>query len=144
MFLLFRNLRYFRGVNIAVIAGMAVATAVLTGALMVGDSVRGSLADLARQRLGAVDVALISTRFFDQALAARLRERQGATGATAITPAILIRGGAANEQSNLRTADVQIAAVAGPAKDEPGLASGEFPPARGACIINGELADAIG
>src|SRR5436305_1595305 len=77
MFLLLRNLRYFRGVNIAVVIGMAVATAVLTGALMVGDSVRGSLADLARQRLGAVDVALISTRFFDRGLAARLRERQG-------------------------------------------------------------------
>ena len=139
-----RNLRYFRGVNFAVVVGMAVATSVLTGALMVGDSVRGSLADLARQRLGAIDVALISTRFFDQGMAARLRERQGATITTAITPAILIRGGAATEQSNLRTADVQIAAVAAPAKGEQPLATGDFPPARGRCIINGELADAIG
>ncbi|HEX4793142.1 MAG TPA: FtsX-like permease family protein [Humisphaera sp.] len=143
MFLLLRNLRYFRGVNIAVVIGMAVATAVLTGALMVGDSVRGSLADLARQRLGAVDVAMISTRFFDQGLAARLREGQG-PGVAAITPAILIRGGAANEQSNLRTADVQIAAVAAPAKGEQPLATGDFPPVRGTCVINGELADAIG
>ena len=38
--LLFRNLRHFRAANMAVVAGMAVATAVLTGALMVGDSVR--------------------------------------------------------------------------------------------------------
>ena len=52
MKLLLRNLWYFRGVNLAVIAGMAVATAVLTGAdLLVGDSVRGSLADLALQQL---------------------------------------------------------------------------------------------
>ena len=38
--LLLRNLLYFRGVNLALIAGMIVATAVLTGAMMVGDSVR--------------------------------------------------------------------------------------------------------
>ena len=35
--LLLRNLRYFRWSNLAVAAGVAVATAVLTGAMMVGD-----------------------------------------------------------------------------------------------------------
>src|SRR3954462_7845863 len=70
--LLLRNLRYFRAANLAVVAGMAVATAVLTGALMVGDSVRGSLRDLAERRLDFVDHALISPRFVDQSLAARL------------------------------------------------------------------------
>ena len=63
--LLLRNLRFFRAANLAVVAGMAVATAVLTGALMVGDSVRGSLRALAEQRLGPVDHALVSTRFFE-------------------------------------------------------------------------------
>ena len=66
--LLLRNLRYFRAANIAVAAGMAVATAVLTGALLVGDSVRGSLHELALQRLGPVDYALAAPRFFDQSL----------------------------------------------------------------------------
>ena len=51
--LLFRNLRYFRAANLAVVAGMAVATAVLTGALMVGDSVRGSLRDLTERGSGS-------------------------------------------------------------------------------------------
>ena len=50
--LLLRNLRHFRWGNLAVMAGMVVATAVLSGAMMVGDSVRESLAALARQRLG--------------------------------------------------------------------------------------------
>ena len=47
--LLLRTLRYFRWSNLAVIAGVAVATAILAGALMVGDSVRASLRELAEQ-----------------------------------------------------------------------------------------------
>ena len=38
-----RSLRHYRATNLAVSAGVAVAVAVLTGALMVGDSVRASL-----------------------------------------------------------------------------------------------------
>src|SRR5438105_13202732 len=98
--LLLRNLRYFRGVNLAVIAGMAVATAVLTGALMVGDSVRGSLADLALRRLGPVDLAMFSGRFFDESLAARLAADD--VKSVQIMPAILVRGGVANEQNGAR------------------------------------------
>src|SRR5688572_23611717 len=75
--LLLRNLRFFRAANLAVVAGMAVATAVLTGALMVGDSVRGSLRNLAERRLGFVDHALISPRFLEQSLAKRLADAPG-------------------------------------------------------------------
>ena len=39
-------------IHVAVIAGAAVASAVLTGALLVGDSVRGSLREMTLQRLG--------------------------------------------------------------------------------------------
>ncbi len=58
---------------------MAVATAVLTGALMVGDSVRGSLRDLALERLGRVDHAMVATRFFDAASPGDWRPRAGST-----------------------------------------------------------------
>ena len=40
------------------------ATAVLTGALLVGDSVRGSLKHLALDRLGGIDYVLVTPRFF--------------------------------------------------------------------------------
>jgi hypothetical protein len=50
-----RGLRYYWRTNLAVIAGVATAVAVLAGALLVGDSVRGSLRDLVLQRLGATD-----------------------------------------------------------------------------------------
>src|SRR5437660_2453263 len=98
--LLLRNLRFFRGVNFAVVVGVAVATAVLTGALMVGDSVRGSLADLALRRLGPVGVALFSGRFFDESLAVRLAADDSKS--VQIVPAIFVRGGVANEQSRTR------------------------------------------
>src|SRR5438477_13107593 len=70
--LLLRNLAYFRRSNLAVMGGMTVATAVLTGAMMVGDSVRESLRVLAVQRLGRLDHALVANRFFDQGLAQRV------------------------------------------------------------------------
>jgi ABC-type antimicrobial peptide transport system permease subunit len=55
--------------HVAVGLGVAVATAVLTGALLVGDSVRGSLRDLTLQRLGRIDSALVTDHFFRAALA---------------------------------------------------------------------------
>ncbi len=127
--LLIRNLNHFRGVNIAVIAGMAVATAVLTGALMVGDSVRGSLTELAVQRLGPVDYALLGTRFFNQSLAGRIAQ----SGKQEVIPAIIVRGAALADREQTHTADVQIAGV--------GTAGGDLPkPSSGACLINRQLA----
>ncbi|QDU87832.1 FtsX-like permease family protein [Pirellulimonas nuda] len=59
----------YRRSHLAVAAGVAVATAVLTGALLVGDSVRGSLRDLTLQRLGTIDVAWTAPRPFLDTLA---------------------------------------------------------------------------
>jgi ABC-type antimicrobial peptide transport system permease subunit len=63
------SLRYHWRMHVAVGLGVAVATAVLTGALLVGDSVRGSLRDLTLERLGRIDSALVTGLFFRQALA---------------------------------------------------------------------------
>src|SRR5437016_11705955 len=64
-----RNLSYHWRGNVAVLLGMAVGTAVLTGALLVGDSLRGSLAALSDDRLGWVDQALTAPRFFHAEIA---------------------------------------------------------------------------
>ena len=48
--------------------GVATAVAVLAGALLVGDSVRGSLRDIALGRLGHTDQVLSSMGFFREAL----------------------------------------------------------------------------
>jgi ABC-type lipoprotein release transport system permease subunit len=55
--------------NFAVALGVAAGVAVLTGALLVGDSMRGSLRHLALDRLGHVDYAVTTDRFFRAGLA---------------------------------------------------------------------------
>ncbi len=66
------SLRHYRRIHIAVALGVAVATAVLAGALLVGDSVRGSLRDLTLQRLGKIDSVLVAGHMFRSALADEL------------------------------------------------------------------------
>src|SRR5918996_982375 len=66
------SLRHYRRIHLAVALGVAVATAVVTGALVVGDSVRGSLRDLTLQRLGRIDSAIVAANFFRAELASEL------------------------------------------------------------------------
>jgi len=67
-----RSGTYYWRTNLAVLLGVAAAVAVLGGALLVGDSVRGSLRDLALGRLGNTDQVLASAQFFRAALADEL------------------------------------------------------------------------
>ena len=62
--LVLRGLRYYWRTNLAVVAGVATAVAVLSGALLVGDSVRASLRDLVLDRLGRTDEIIVSAGFF--------------------------------------------------------------------------------
>ena len=57
---LFRSLAFHWRMHLAVALGVAAATAVLTGALLVGDSVRGSLRHLALDRLGKIEQILVT------------------------------------------------------------------------------------
>src|SRR5687767_13555019 len=109
--LILRNLLFYRAAGVAVIAGMAVATAVLAGALMVGDSVRGSLSDLAVERLGKTDYALAGTRFFEDSLAGRVSAKLG--GRYDVAPAVIVNGGASVGEADdkRRAGDVQIMAA---------------------------------
>ncbi len=67
-----RNLAYHWRINATVALGVAAATAVLTGALLVGDSMRGSLRQLTLDRLGRIDAVLVTDRFFRPQLADEL------------------------------------------------------------------------
>src|SRR5438132_3737440 len=79
-----RNLVYHWRGNVAVFLGVVVGTAVLTGALLVGDSLRGSLRQLTLERLGWVDQAMVSPRPFRAQLADQLPAER-------VAPAILLR-----------------------------------------------------
>ena len=74
--MLFRSLFHFWRMNLAVLFAVSVATAVLTGAFLVGDSVRGSLRHLTLDRLGPVDYTLTATGFFRQSLADEIVESE--------------------------------------------------------------------
>ncbi|UUO07939.1 FtsX-like permease family protein [Blastopirellula sp. J2-11] len=87
MRLALRSARYYFSINLAVGLGVAAATAVLTGALLVGDSVQGSLRDLSLDRLGDVTHVVLADRFFAQDRATQL-----ASGNERTAPMILLRG----------------------------------------------------
>jgi ABC-type lipoprotein release transport system permease subunit len=72
--LLRRSLFFYRRANLAVLLGVAVGTAVLIGALLVGDSLRGSLQDRALRQLGGFDAAMVSGRFVRAELADDFRD----------------------------------------------------------------------
>ena len=59
-----KNFKYFWQMHLVVALCTAVATGVLAGALIVGDSVRGSLRRLTEERLGTIQHALLADRFF--------------------------------------------------------------------------------
>ncbi len=99
--LLLHSLRHHARSHAAVALGVAVGAAVLTGALLVGDSMRGSLRDLALDRLGRVDHALVSGRFFREKLADDLDA----------APAILLRGSAAHADGGARAGQVNVLGV---------------------------------
>src|SRR5262245_23208884 len=86
-----RNLWFRWRANLALLLGVALGTAVLTGSLLIGDSLRGSLRDLTLRRLGRIDAALVGDRFFPADLADRLATRLESK-ARHVAPAILLRG----------------------------------------------------
>ncbi len=106
------SLIYFWRINLAVLLGAAVATAVLTGALLVGDSVRGSLRDLTLERLGKIDHALVSDKFFRQQLAPALsNDSEFNQHFEAPAPAILLNGTAIHATTKSRAAKININGV---------------------------------
>src|SRR4051795_5097365 len=80
--LLRRSLWFHRRANLALLLGVAVGTAVLTGALLVGDSLRGSLRDRALRQLCGVDAAMVSGRFVRQDLSKEVGENYAERGIT--------------------------------------------------------------
>ena len=111
---MFRALTHHWRVHIAVVAGAAVASAVLTGALLVGDSVRGSLRELTEQRLGGIESGLVAARFVRQELFDELTAQPAfaASGALA-APAIVLRGAAVHGDTGTRASKVSIHGVDG-------------------------------
>src|SRR5437870_5211825 len=103
-----RSLRFHARTHLGVVLGAAVGSAALVGALVVGDSVRGSLRDLALARLGRVHMALASgDRFFRAELARNLIEPFDGV----VVPAMHVPATAATADNSARANQVHLFGV---------------------------------
>lgn len=64
--LVYRTLAHYHRLLIPVALGVAVASAVIVGALLIGDSMRGSLKHIAMDRIGLIQRFLIAPRWFKE------------------------------------------------------------------------------
>lgn len=102
-----RSIGFHLQSHVGTFLGIVVATAVLTGALLVGDCVRGSLRDTQEARLGQVDFAISTQdRYFRDSLASALSNSTVRTAS-----ALFLQGIAANNDSTARANHVQILGV---------------------------------
>lgn len=122
-----RSLLFHAKSHLGVILGATVGTAALVGALLVGDSVRGSLKARAEARLGTVHFALSSgDRYFQSDLAQRIPSAttshwathptgvsDGSVSSENLAPIAVfqLRGNAVNQDGSARAHDVQIQSV---------------------------------
>lgn len=92
--LIVRSLTHYWKTHLAVLLGVIVGTAVIGGALLVGDSVRGSLRQMTLDRLGGIDFALQSPRFFTESIIGRVQERSSFKDRVGtVAPALVMDGG---------------------------------------------------
>ena len=140
------SLLYHWRTNLAVACGVAAGTAVLTGALLVGDSMRGSLRDLTLDRLGRIDEVLLADRFFRARLAEELASSgEFKTHFDQAVPAIMLRASLAgtDPEAPCRANRVNVLGC-----DERfwrlGSGGPSRPPGKREIVLNRPLADLLG
>lgn len=105
--LILRSLTFHARSHLGVILGAAVGGAVLIGALIVGDSVRTSLKEMALTRLGKIDHAMVTNdRLFREQLAEEM-----SSGQIKAVPVLMLPGVAVNSDSEIRADRVQVVGV---------------------------------
>ncbi len=139
------GLRYHWRTHLAVMLAVVVTSAVLTGALLVGDSMRGSLRHLLLDQLGQIDDVLVTDRFFRAKLAEEVAAApQFANNFSQAVPAIVVQGTVENPRGggSLRAGEVMIVGC-----DERfwSLGSGrpQKTPDRDQVVLNRPLADEL-
>ncbi|GAB4152180.1 MAG: FtsX-like permease family protein [Planctomycetaceae bacterium] len=96
-----QSLRHYWRTNLAVVLGVIAGTAVIGGALIVGDSVRGSLRQMTYDRLGQIDHVLSGHRFFREELASELVENsEFRKRFEKVAPALVLVGGMESRTSS--------------------------------------------
>ena len=142
--LVLRGLAYYWRTNIAVVLGVATAVAVLGGALLVGDSVRGSLRDLVVQRLGQTDLVVASPGYFREQLAGDIESGEVVSASfTRVAPLIATQGVVTAQESGRRVGQVRVYGVDDRFWSFHGV-DGVAAPAGGNALLSPALAAEIG
>jgi len=103
-----KSLSFYWRTNLGVLLAVMVSTAVLTGALVVGDSVRHSLMMMVNARLGSTQLALVSqNRFFTAELADELSAELNVT----VSPVLRLRGLIANSDDTRLANKIEVLGV---------------------------------
>ena len=103
-----KSLFFYWRTNLGVFLAALVSTAVLTGALLVGDSVRYSLKMMAESRLGKTQLALVSqNRFFRAELGADVSAELN----TVVAPVLQLQGLIANDDGTKRANRIEVLGV---------------------------------
>src|SRR5664279_5842811 len=106
--LILKNLLYYWKRNLALAMGVAISTAVITGALMVGDSVKNNLNKGVDLRLGAVThTVLAGDRFFTENMATGIEKELSIP----VAPVLLLDGLAITEGGKKRINKIQVVGV---------------------------------
>jgi putative ABC transport system permease protein len=106
--LISKSIWYFRKPYLAVFAGTVIATATLTGALIIGDSLKHSLGRLVDVRLGRTEYAFISASRF---VRAQLANDLASALHTPVTPLLLLRGIAIHPGTGERLNMAQVVGI---------------------------------
>src|SRR5262245_11625345 len=133
--LILRSLAYYWRTHAAVVLGVTAAVAVLSGALIVGDSVRGSLRDLVLSRLGKTDQVIVSANFFREQLAEDIRAHsEFSTYFESISPIVMTQGFVSRQSGDGSAGDVRVYGVDDRFWQFHGVRSVSGPPSRDAMI----------
>ncbi len=107
-----RTLTHYWPANLATVLAVAVAATVLTGALVIGDSMQAGLRSLAVSRLGQVEHALIATGLFTNKLPERIAEDTAFSRQfTAPTACIVTRGSIQTADAPHRVNQIEVIAL---------------------------------
>ncbi len=106
--LAFRSLAFYRHAHIAVILGTAISTMVITGTLMVGDSVQSSLEETVRLRLGNTSYLLSGT---DRNFRSDLAREVSADLDLPASPVLQVSGIASSQGGALRVNAVEVTGI---------------------------------
>ena len=141
--LVLRSVSHHWRTNLAVLLGVVAGTAVIGGALIVGDSVRASLVQMTLDRLGRIDFVMSGPRFVREELASELKEK--AEGETDVAPAIIMIAGiqAKHGDTTRRAGQVNVYGFDERAWSLIETAGVELPSGNGV-VLNPRVAQAVG